>query len=82
MIQPENGDMKKVIKPHQYEEAEFYCDRHPDRQCFSSLKTNSWYGSQFDMTGVEIHLCDECLGVLYKLLEQLFGVKPQDKDLI
>lgn len=73
--------MKKVITQGVMEEAQFFCDRHPDRECFSELKTASWYGSTHDLTGTEVHLCDECLGELYALLEQKFGVKPKDIEI-
>jgi hypothetical protein len=73
--------MKKVIVQGVMEESQFFCDRHPDRECFSELKTASWYGSVHDLTGVEVHLCDECLGELYALLEQKFGVKPKDIEI-
>lgn len=73
--------MKKVIVESVIEEAKYYCDKHPDRECFSELKTSSWYGSKFDMTGVELHLCDECLEEMYSLLEKQFKVKPKDIEL-
>lgn len=73
--------MKKIIVQKALEEAEYYCDKHPDRECFSELKTASWYGSNFDMTGIEIHLCDECLAEMYKLFEEKFNVKPHDIDI-
>jgi hypothetical protein len=70
--------MKKVIAQGVLEEAEYYCDKHPDRQAYSDLHTASWYGSKYDMTGIELHLCDECLEAMYKLLEIHFKVKPKD----
>lgn len=73
--------MKKVIVEGVLEEAKFYCDRHPDRECFSELKTASWYGSSHDLTGIEIHLCDQCLEEMYSLLQQKFGVKPKDIEI-
>lgn len=73
--------MKKVITEKVLEEAQFFCDKHPDRECFSELKTASWYGSNHDMTGIEVHLCDECLDEMYALLKQKFGVEPKDIDI-
>ena len=73
--------MKKIIIQKALEEAEYYCDKHPDRKCYSELKTASWYGSEFDMTGIEIHLCDECLAAMYSDLVEKFGVKPKDIDI-
>ena len=70
--------MKKVDVKGVLEESRYFCDKHPDRECFSELKTASWYGSKFDMTGAELHLCDECLEAMYQMLEKQFGVKPKD----
>ena len=73
--------MKKVLTEKVLEEASYFCDKHPDRECFSELKTASWYGSNFDMTGIEIHLCDECLGEFYKHCWETYSVKPHDIDI-
>ena len=73
--------MKKIITKGVVENSEYYCDKHPDKECFSELKTISWYGSEFDLTGIEIHLCDECLEEMYKLLEKEFKIKPKDIEL-
>lgn len=73
--------MKKIIVQKALEEAQYFCDKHPDRECFSELKTASWYGSNFDMTGLEVHLCDECLTEMVKLVEEKFGVKPKDIEI-
>ena len=73
--------MKKIIVPKDNEESKFFCDHHPDRECFGQLKMNFWYGSQHDMTEIEIHLCDECLEEMYKLLEKEFKIKPKDIEL-
>jgi len=70
--------MKKIIVEGVMEEAKYFCDKHPDRECFSELKTISWYGSDYDMQGIELHLCDECLEEMYTLLQQKFGIKPSD----
>lgn len=73
--------MKKISVEGVLEEAHFFCDVHPEKECFSELKTASWYGSEFDMTGVEIHLCDECLKELYRLLWNNYTVKPKDIEI-
>lgn len=70
--------MKKIVVQKVHEEAKFFCDKHPDRECYSELKTTSWYGSEFDMTGIELHLCDSCLFDFYKKIQQEFGVSPKD----
>jgi len=73
--------MKRVLTEKVMEEAQYFCDKHPDRECFTELKTASWYGSRFDMTGIEIHLCDECLQEMYDLFFSMFGVKPHDIEI-
>ena len=74
--------MKKIITPKVHEEVKYFCDNHPERECFSDLKTSSWYGSGWDMMGVEIHLCDECFSEVYQWIEEKFGIKPVDKELL
>jgi hypothetical protein len=73
--------MKKVLTEKVLEEAQYFCDKHPDRECFSELKTASWYGSIFDLTGIEIHLCDECLKEFYDHCLTTYKVKPKDIDI-
>ena len=70
--------MKKVVTQQVLEDAKYFCDKHPDRECFSEVKTASWYGSDFDMMGCEFHLCDECLKELYEHFEKTYGIKPND----
>jgi len=41
--------MKKVTVQGVLEESQFFCDKHPDRECYSELKTASWYGSNHDI---------------------------------
>ena len=59
-------------------ETKYFCDVHPDRECFSELRTASWYESKFDLTGLEIHLCDECIEEFYAYMEQKYKIKPKD----
>lgn len=73
--------MKKVITQGVLEESQYFCDKHPDRECFSELKTASWYGSKYDMDGIEVHLCDECLEAMYAHLACNFGVNPKEIEL-
>lgn len=73
--------MKKVLKEQVMEDAKYFCDVHPDRECFTELQTSSWYGSEFDMMQVKLHLCDECLTELYAHLKAKYGVEPKDIDL-
>jgi len=73
--------MKKVITQGVLEDAKYLCDKHPERECFSELKTASWYGSSHDLTGVEVHLCDECLTNVFKLLKDNFGVEPRELEI-
>lgn len=71
--------MKKVIQQEQYAPlvAKYYCDKHPKKECFSRLEMSSWYGSQFDMDHLEVHLCDECVQEMYNIVEKMFGIKPK-----
>jgi len=71
--------MKKITVQPVREEAQFFCDKHPERECYSELKTMSWYGSGFDNMGIEIHLCDECLEQLYAEIKENFGIEPKDQ---
>ena len=73
--------MKEIITEGVIEEAQYFCDKHPDRECFSELKTASWYESKYDMTGIELHLCDECLSEVYIHLEKQFGIKPKEIEI-
>jgi hypothetical protein len=73
--------MKKVIIKGIPEESKYYCDNHPKRECFSELRTNSWYGSMFDLTGINLHLCDECLTDVYKWLHNKFKIKIEDREI-
>jgi hypothetical protein len=72
---------KQITQESSPEQAKYFCDKHPDRECFSELKTVSWYGSKFDMCGLEIHLCDDCLFEMYTLLKDRFGIEPNELDI-
>lgn len=74
--------MKVVTKEEVMEEVKYFCDNHPDKECFSELKTMSWYGSCYDMMAVEIHLCDECMKDLYIHLNEKYKKEPEEIDLI
>lgn len=73
--------MKVIIKENVKEESKYFCDKHPNRECHSEIRTLSWYGSKFDMTGMEIHLCDECLEHIYNLLSKEFSMKPVEIEI-
>jgi hypothetical protein len=73
--------MKKIITQSVLEEAQYFCDKHPDRECYSELKIASWYGSKYDLSGIEIHLCDECLDEMYDLIEGKFKIKPKNIEI-
>lgn len=72
--------MKKVLREESFtpEHAEFYCDKHPTVRCYARVETIGWYGSEFDMTKTEAHLCDECMQEVNAYLKEKFGVEPQD----
>lgn len=73
--------MKKVIQESVLEEAKYFCDMHPDRECFTEIQTSSWYGSQFDMMQVKMHLCDECMAEFYAFLKHRYNVEPKEIEL-
>lgn len=73
--------MKKIIQESVREEAKYFCDVHPDIECFSELKIASWYGSKFDMSGIELHLCDDCLQEMYDELYEKFAIKPKNIEI-
>ncbi len=70
--------MKQILTHNVLEETKYFCDNHPTTECFSEINLASWYGSKYDMTGVEIHLCDDCLKEIYNFLEQKFGIYPKN----
>lgn len=74
--------MKKVLTEKVIEEYKCYCDKHLDRECFSEVKAFSWYGSEFDMMGIEIHLCDECLKEFYEECYKKYKIEPKEIDLV
>lgn len=69
--------MKEITRKYQPEEARFFCDKHPGRECYSELQIISWYGSIFDMNQLKIHLCDICVKEMYDYMEKKFNVKPE-----
>jgi len=73
--------MKKIIILGVREQAEYFCDRHPKRRAYADLKTQAWYGSIHDLTGVEVHLCDECLEQLLRLVKRKFKIAPTELSL-
>jgi hypothetical protein len=70
--------MKRIITPGVREKVEYYCDRHPDRESFAEVKTSCWYGSQFDLLNLEMHLCDECMKEFYDHVKEKYGVEPKE----
>lgn len=72
--------MKKVLVEKVREEAKYFCDKHPDREAYAQLNTMCWYGSTFDLLNVEVHMCDECVGDLYKHIKENFGVDPIEDE--
>ena len=75
--------MKKVIVERVREDAKYFCDKHPDRECYTSVRTSCWYGSRFDMLNLRANLCDECMTNFYQMMKDNFNVKPvEDEDFI
>ena len=73
--------MKQVIQKEVLEDAKYFCDAHPDRECFSQLESISWYGSRFDMMRLQLNLCDECLEKFYTEMKAKFNVEPKEIEL-
>lgn len=73
--------MKVVTRKYQSEDAKYYCDKHPGKECYSELILSSWYGSGFDLNVVTAHLCDECVKEMYDLLKKEFKVEPEQIDI-
>jgi hypothetical protein len=74
--------MKKVITERVYEEVKFFCDKHPDRECFTRVNTLCWYGSHFDTLNLKMNLCDECMESFYKYVKENFGIEPSESMLM
>jgi hypothetical protein len=74
--------MKKIIHNQVLEESAYFCDVHPNKQCYSRIETISWYGSNYDMMKIELHLCDECLEEFYKHMKVKYNVEPKEVDLL
>ena len=72
--------MKKVIVEPVREEAKFFCDKHPDREAYTEMRTICWYGSQFDLMHVKVNMCDECMEAFYKYVKEQFGVEPYEDE--
>jgi len=72
--------MKKIDVPAVREEARFFCDKHPDRECYTRVSTSCWYGSKFDILNLKMNLCDECMEEFYKMVKKKFGVEPKEDD--
>lgn len=64
------------------EEAAYFCDVHPDKECYSRIESVSWYGSKFDMMKLELNLCDECLTEFYEYMKEKYKVEPKEFDLL
>jgi hypothetical protein len=73
--------MKVITQEFQAEDAKYFCDKHPTRECCSELQLSSWYGSSFDMNVIKTHLCDECVKEMYVLLKKEFNVEPKEIEL-
>ena len=73
--------MKIILKEKALEEAQYFCDKHPDRECYTELRIMGWYGSKFDMMMGEVHLCDECMEEIIEMIEEKFKVKPKEIEI-
>lgn len=68
--------MKRIIVEKVREESKYFCDKHPDRECYTKIVSTGWYGSQFDCFHLTLNLCDECMEEFYKYVKKTFGVDP------
>ena len=73
--------MKVVTQKQMLEESTYFCDVHPDRECYSRVESISWYGSGFDMMKTEFHLCDECMTEFYAYTKQKYNAEPKEIEL-
>lgn len=73
--------MKKIYKESVMEDAKYFCDVHPDIECFSKIEGISWYGSRFDMMNIEMHLCDKCLTDFYKHIQEKYKIEPKEFEI-
>lgn len=73
--------MKKITQEKVMEEAKYFCDVHPERECYSQVQSSSWYGSKFDMMGLMFHLCDECLEEFYAYIKEKYKIETKDIEL-
>jgi hypothetical protein len=72
--------MKRIITPGIKEESIYFCDKHPDRECFTEIKTIAWYGSKFDGDNLTIHLCDVCYKEFLTKCKKKYGVEPSNSQ--
>lgn len=73
--------MKKVTIEQVHEQAKYFCDRHPDRECYTEVRSSCWYGSKFDLLHIKVNMCDECMEEFYQYIKEKFGVEPYDDEL-
>ncbi len=72
--------MKKVTVEKVREEAKYFCDKHPDRECFTEVRSMCWYGSQYDLQHIRCNMCDECIEAFYKYIKDNFNLEPFDDE--
>ena len=70
--------MKIVSQKECTEQAKYYCDWHTDVECHNIVKTESEYGSEFDLQQTEVHLCDICFDKLKTILVKNFNAKTEN----
>lgn len=70
--------MKRITVEKVREEAKWFCDKHPDQDSYTEVRTCCWYGSKFDLQHIKVNLCDECMEKFHSLMKENFGVEPFD----
>jgi hypothetical protein len=73
--------MKKVIVEKVREQAKYFCDKHPDRECYTEVRSSCWYGSQFDLLNIKVNMCDECLAAFYAYIKENFRIEPIEDEM-
>jgi hypothetical protein len=69
--------MKEVIKPQQYEQAEFFCDfKGKSERAYNFIKIRGGYGSDFDLDEYTFELSNEAVAKLLEFIAN--NLQPGD----
>jgi len=75
--------MKIVTTESVREEYKLMCDRHPNKEAYSTVNFHGVYGSPFDLMEFKADMCNDCAQELYKILNTFFeeNVKLTETEL-